>query len=240
MPDWASDFQKLHIHDDRTNSLPMVQLREQAPSYYAHSVVRHEESTHQHSQWSLPPHNQHNNNSINYISSNGYCAFNDSYSSLDLAEQQQVTPEYHNYDELDNEALERAFEAANQEVQQLEKFEREVQAEHGPPKSAGSTEILQALRSRHKNIPKAQHKINIIAGKLVEKEIAQFERTDADELARTAGELLNNVKDDHSQKFKESNFLSLMRQLRDREVHIDGDAIVDVSAYPAFTSINHH
>ena len=52
---------------------------------------------------------------------------------------------------------------------------------------------------------------------------------DADELARTAGSLLENVKDDVSQKFKQSNFLSLMRQLRDREVRVEGDKLVDVS-----------
>ena len=54
-------------------------------------------------------------------------------------------------------------------------------------------------------------------------------RDDADELARTAGNLLESVKSDTSKKFQESNFLSLMRQLRDREVTVDGDKIVDVS-----------
>lgn len=57
----------------------------------------------------------------------------------------------------------------------------------------------------------------------------QRARNEADELARTAGELLDNVKHDQSQKFRESNFLSLMRQLRDREVQVEGDKIVDVS-----------
>ena len=52
---------------------------------------------------------------------------------------------------------------------------------------------------------------------------------DADELARTAGQLLDNLKHDQSQKFQESNFLSLMRQLRDREVRVEGDKLVEVS-----------
>ena len=51
---------------------------------------------------------------------------------------------------------------------------------------------------------------------------------DGDELARTAGHLLENVKHDQSQKFKQSNFMSLMRQLRDREVRVEGDKLVDV------------
>ena len=58
---------------------------------------------------------------------------------------------------------------------------------------------------------------------------------DAEELARTAGQLLENVKGDQSQKFQESNFLSLMRQLRDKEVRVEGDKLVDVSI-PSSTS----
>ena len=54
-------------------------------------------------------------------------------------------------------------------------------------------------------------------------------KDDSDELARTAGKLLENVKDDTSKKFAGSNFLSLMRQLRDREVRIENDHFVDVS-----------
>ena len=54
-------------------------------------------------------------------------------------------------------------------------------------------------------------------------------KDDADALANTANQLLENVKNDQSIKFQQSNFLSLMRQLRDREVHVEGDKIVDVS-----------
>lgn len=56
---------------------------------------------------------------------------------------------------------------------------------------------------------------------------------EGDELARTAGTLLENVQHDQSQKFKQSNFLSLMRQLRDREVRVEGDKLVDVSKPPS-------
>ena len=56
---------------------------------------------------------------------------------------------------------------------------------------------------------------------------------EADELARTAGTLLENVQHDNSQKFKQSNFLNLMRQLRDREVRVEGDKLVDVSKTPS-------
>uniref|UniRef100_A0A093Y7W7 Peroxin 20 n=1 Tax=Talaromyces marneffei PM1 TaxID=1077442 RepID=A0A093Y7W7_TALMA len=52
---------------------------------------------------------------------------------------------------------------------------------------------------------------------------AQGQKEDPDELARTAGHLLDSLSHDTSQKFKESSFLALMRRIRDREVHIEGD-----------------
>lgn len=50
-----------------------------------------------------------------------------------------------------------------------------------------------------------------------------------DELAKVAGNLLEKVQDDSSTKFRESNFLSLMRQLRDREVRVEGEKIVNAN-----------
>jgi len=49
-----------------------------------------------------------------------------------------------------------------------------------------------------------------------------------EDLARTAGELLANLADNETPKFRESSFLSLMRKLRDREVHVRGDKMVDI------------
>jgi hypothetical protein len=52
---------------------------------------------------------------------------------------------------------------------------------------------------------------------------------DNEELAKTAGALLDSVKHDQSEKFRSSNFLALMRRLRDREVQVQGDEFKDVS-----------
>lgn len=49
---------------------------------------------------------------------------------------------------------------------------------------------------------------------------------EADELARTAGVLLETVKNEQNPKFKKSQFLGLMRQVRDREVVIEGSDMV--------------
>ena len=46
---------------------------------------------------------------------------------------------------------------------------------------------------------------------------------DADELARTAGQLLASVQHDTSDKFQNSQFLALMRKIRDGEVRVEGE-----------------
>jgi hypothetical protein len=46
---------------------------------------------------------------------------------------------------------------------------------------------------------------------------------DADELARTAGQLLTSVQHDTSDKFQNSQFLALMRRIRDGEVKVQGE-----------------
>lgn len=48
-----------------------------------------------------------------------------------------------------------------------------------------------------------------------------------DELARTAGRLVSSVEHDQSAKFKQSNFLDLMRKIRDKQAGIQGDNIVE-------------
>lgn len=56
------------------------------------------------------------------------------------------------------------------------------------------------------------------------------QRNDDDEMAATAGQLLEKVADNTSEKFQNSQFLNLMRRLRDREVRVEEDKIVEVDA----------
>jgi hypothetical protein len=63
-----------------------------------------------------------------------------------------------------------------------------------------------------------------------QKEEQTLMTNDDDEMADTAGRLLERVADNTSEKFQNSQFLSLMRKLRDREVKVEGDKMVEVSA----------
>jgi hypothetical protein len=53
-------------------------------------------------------------------------------------------------------------------------------------------------------------------------------RHDSDALAQTAAQLLSSVGRSSSEKFQQSNFLALMRKLRDHEVVVEGDNLVEV------------
>ncbi|KAH4903225.1 hypothetical protein HBI80_117340 [Parastagonospora nodorum] len=53
---------------------------------------------------------------------------------------------------------------------------------------------------------------------------------DEDEMAATAGRLLERVADNTSEKFQNSQFLQLMRRLRDHEVRVEEDKIVEINA----------
>lgn len=61
-----------------------------------------------------------------------------------------------------------------------------------------------------------------------QQEQQQLQVNDADEMAATAGRLLERVAENQSEKFQNSQFLSLMRKLRDREVEVLDDNIVEV------------
>ncbi|KAF2704534.1 hypothetical protein K504DRAFT_461294 [Pleomassaria siparia CBS 279.74] len=66
-----------------------------------------------------------------------------------------------------------------------------------------------------------------------QKQGKQAHRNNDDEMADTAGRLLERVADNTSEKFQNSQFLELMRRLRDREVRVEGDKMVEVSAQPS-------
>jgi hypothetical protein len=59
---------------------------------------------------------------------------------------------------------------------------------------------------------------------------------DEDEMAATAGRLLERIADNTSEKFQNSQFLELMRRLRDREVRVEEDKIVETNLPSTSTS----
>ncbi|KAK2748710.1 hypothetical protein FQN57_000291 [Myotisia sp. PD_48] len=108
-----------------------------------------------------------------------------------------------------------AFEAAFAQVRaETELLEAEQQQLEPIEEIIGQDQLEEAVRIGADTIPTTSDGLN-----------------EADELSKTAGALLDRVGNDQSQKFKESSFLALMRQLRDRELVIDGDKFREAAAH---------
>ncbi|KAF5317247.1 hypothetical protein D9611_003865 [Ephemerocybe angulata] len=69
-----------------------------------------------------------------------------------------------------------------------------------------------------------------------EQEATSRKEFEGDELARTAGLLLEHIKHEQNPKFAKSQFLGLMKQLRDGEVIVDGNKVVESDGTRTFTS----
>lgn len=126
-------------------------------------------------------------------------------------------------EQFDESAFEAAFEQARADMQELQ--ETEVTAE---TESLAHEEAVQLD-------PAAQvhEEIRIGSDTILQTEQDPLTRNrDADALAQTAGQLLDSVRHEQDQKFQQSNFLALMRRIRDREVQVEGDEFREVSSNP--------
>ncbi|OSX66466.1 hypothetical protein POSPLADRAFT_1053107 [Postia placenta MAD-698-R-SB12] len=74
--------------------------------------------------------------------------------------------------------------------------------------------------------PAGQQVVTPEAAPAVEQKSPEQSRQDADELARTAGRLMETLRHEENPKFKNSEFMGLMRQLRDGDVVVDGNTMV--------------
>ena len=75
------------------------------------------------------------------------------------------------------------------------------------------------------------HELQVASQSTSVQEIVHEQRAetagDSDELARTAGRLLDNLKHEQNPKFQQSQFMGLMRKLRDGEMIVDGNKMVE-------------
>ncbi|KAL8878968.1 MAG: hypothetical protein Q9192_008334, partial [Flavoplaca navasiana] len=215
--DWALDFQNLHVHDARAGPLPSSEFRSEAPlqrhsssPWQQEFLQQNKSPSYNHQQLNLPT------GYTPYATSAQYPTYGNSYHDPLLKQQ----PESQVNDSFDEEAFERAFNAARMEVQDQEASLRQEDIEKKPQPAETALEHEERIDYRIGS--------DIISDEASQRKGETSNEQDADELARTAGQLLENVKHDQSAKFQQSNFLSLMRQLRDKEVKVEGDSIVDI------------
>ncbi|KAL8961482.1 MAG: hypothetical protein Q9193_001963 [Seirophora villosa] len=214
-PDWALDFQNLHVNEPRASPIPSTQFRQQAPMQRSSPGPWQQEflQTHQ------PQGYQPQYSRLGYANT-GYSMNTRQSGPLDHA---YSTPTASQHSEsqtkefFDEEAFENAFNEANLEL-------------HSAPDASATFNPNKPPEA--KSIPEDRIDYRIGSDKILDESLNRHEENSdaraADELAKTAGLLLENVKHDQSTKFQESNFLSLMRQLRDKEAKVEGDHIVSV------------
>jgi len=155
---------------------------------------------------------------------------------------QEKQPEQRLGDVFDEAAFERAFDVAKMEMTQLElqntSEAREAKLNVAEKPLQGLEDVLDLNYDWEALKPEQSvHQPQIGSDAILDESSKQQEDykpdREADELARTAGQLLENLKHENSEKFQNSTFLALMRQLRDKEVRVEGDQMVDVSSFPS-------
>ena len=224
LPNWALDFQNMHLNEARASPLPQSQFRHHAPLQrtreWSQDFLRQQNYSSSYQSQQQPISGTQNNSGWSCGYTGGLMPQPHNIQSP-IAHQKQPERQIENV--FDEAAFEKAFDAAREEMQQAEEnaLRNETQKDAGPHDTRAQESQITLDHRR-------------IGSDRILDEAQKTEREgkgadDAEELARTAGRLLENVKGDQSQKFKESNFLSLMRQLRDKEVRVEGDKLVDVS-----------
>ncbi|KAI9722261.1 MAG: hypothetical protein M1812_001733 [Candelaria pacifica] len=230
---WASDFQRLQI----SPSPPSIAQYRPTPRAAAQHGSRSWQSDYLR-QSSQSPHQQLAASSMQQ----GYGGMTegglvtqgplpnvalDSWVPSSIAQQKQ--PQTYEDEVFDKAAFERAFDAARSHIIAQE----DTLAQHEESQVGKDTlreESDERLSQTDHLIE--QHRIgaDTVPWQDPEQQEESISNDDPDALARTAGQLLDSVKDDQSEKFRESNFLALMRRLRDKEVTVEGDKMVDVSS----------
>lgn len=124
-------------------------------------------------------------------------------------------------DTFDESAFEAAFAQASADMEsQANAFTQQDENLETVQPPVTEAETREETKIGSDNIPSTEH------------EDPKAHMNDADELAKTAGQLLDSVRHEQNQKFKESNFLALMRRIRDREIQVEGDEFREVSTSP--------
>ncbi|CRG85527.1 hypothetical protein PISL3812_02579 [Talaromyces islandicus] len=215
--DWASDFQNLRLSGPSQN-IHQQQLRQgPAPNAVHSNGWQHEFSRHQQQ-------NSQNPMAQSTPMANFQTPFQPSYHMNTGIMGQFPTnqgPVQANLNHAKEPAAfdESAFEAAFEHVQ-AEMDQQQTTAEQAQSTGLDETQIDSECTDLE-----VDDQIRIGSDLITNNTDTndQEQKQDPDELARTAGNLLESLSHENSKKFQESNFLALMRRIRDREVHIEGD-----------------
>jgi len=233
-PDWASDFQTLNPHLTGP-PIPQSQFHQHAPLQRTTPSGWHQEFQRTDLSYALQ---QDRSSYRPGFQSNSFYQPSLAQQNYQMAQQ---PPSQTQEPEFDEAAFEKAFEQARMDNLQAETERISLNQQFSHQEDTQAKETHESFQDRvtfdwaYDVNPSLVARYEEEMNKRKQKETTP-PTTDADELARTAGTLLENVRGDTTKKFQDSTFLSLMRQLRDREVKVEGDKIVTVS-HPPLSSL---
>ncbi|KAJ5150577.1 uncharacterized protein N7500_010766 [Penicillium coprophilum] len=218
---WAADFQNLQISGP---SYPAAQLqRPNVAPATAHDGWHTEFMTQQQGPMSQAQQTPRMHGAYQPSFAPGYQMYG-SMNQMQPGQAMQTEQQNHTH-QFDESAFEAAFDQARAdlELQGADLAQQDTQKNiHETSEPDVSEQVSQEqIRLGSDLIPQSDSKHD-----------PQTRSRDADELARTAGQLLDSVRNEQSQKFQQSNFLALMRRIRDREVEVEGDDFREVSTNP--------
>lgn len=143
-------------------------------------------------------------------------------------------------EQFDEAAFERAFDMAKEDMmadvapvsavddaQMNQEVESMSAAKAEESHQLNQQDVEQSLSDLHHPLDSNEHALPEGMIREEDKEPEQNTRNDDDALAATAQELLEKVENNQTDKFRNSQFLGLMRRLRDREVKVEGDKMVE-------------
>ncbi|KAJ6107958.1 hypothetical protein N7523_009281 [Penicillium sp. IBT 18751x] len=210
---WASDFQNLHISGPPAPQLQRSNIASGHGGWQNEFMNQQQPATAHHMQNQTA-----NNRSFQPAFAPSYPIYNAPMNVHQVPQQAHAEPST-SVQQFDESAFEAAFEQARADM--------ELQSAETP----GIQQLLHDVNSAEAHNP-AQEELRIGSDTITEteKQDLQSQIRDADALAETAGQLLDSVRHEQSEKFQQSNFLALMRRIRDREVEVNGDEFREVSS----------
>ncbi|KAK5114929.1 hypothetical protein LTR62_002088 [Meristemomyces frigidus] len=229
-PSWATDFQQMHI-----SPAPSQQIL-QNPNHVAPSALGWAQGFRQQH---VPSPARAQQISPQTFQQRARYGFQPSFSPSPMyqapaLESKGKEPAYRDFDEA---AFEQAFEQAKSDMM------AEQSAEQAVEDTTDMASVIQEQDDLLHSLGAEQSRMNLndVMQRPVEQEIQETHmQHEEDALAATAQELLEKVSNDHSDKFQNSQFLNLMRKLRDREVKVEGDKMVEtVSNTPHTPTVAH-
>jgi hypothetical protein len=232
VPDWALDFQRLNISaaPPLAQVDPIAQVHQHAPLDAPAAVLNHA------AQGLVPSFES----SHSYLG-HGYGAG----VGMGYMEHQEQGMGYMQMPQqprmafadgglaFDAEAFERAFDVAAAEASQLEAEAMQLESEYEALMRSDEEfdQIMSSIQADAAD--QATRATSEMASAVVPQpaqgEAAQSEgvNDEGDQLSLTAKQLLESVSHETSDKFAQSSFLGLMRRLRDKEVHVEGEDFIE-------------